>query len=80
MPIHNIPPLTSLRFFLAAWVVIFHSRGLLPQHPWFWRNFTHLGYTAFILFFVLSGLLLALNYLGAERAFDTRRFFRARAA
>jgi peptidoglycan/LPS O-acetylase OafA/YrhL len=57
----NIKPLTSLRFFAALWVVLFH----------YWRNlavpgtpaFVEKGYLGVELFFTLSGFILCHVYL-----------------
>src|SRR5579871_4886437 len=57
----NIKPLTALRFFAAAWVVLFH----------YWPNLTLAappalvakGYLGVELFFVLSGFILCHVYL-----------------
>lgn len=51
----DIPALTSLRFFAAALVVIFHYPGKQDVFPQlFWR----FGYEAVTFFFVLSGFIL----------------------
>lgn len=71
MQTHHVRALTGVRFFAAAWVVLYHStrhhRDLLETH------FPHLdrltqpvlsqGIRGVDLFFVLSGFVLALNYL-----------------
>jgi peptidoglycan/LPS O-acetylase OafA/YrhL len=69
------PPLaglTSLRFFAAAYTLIYHTRGNLV---WF-----RAGYTGVTLFFVLSGFVLAYNYPDLQpsqrRAFYIARFAR----
>ena len=65
----EILPLTSLRFFLATWVVLFHldvtswsaiqakNSGDSPL-----LNLIFCAYVAVNVFFVLSGFILALNY------------------
>jgi len=62
----HIKPLTGVRFFAAAWVVLHHF------HPWMlmlcpalkWCDgFTKLGYEAVPFFFLLSGFILSHNYL-----------------
>ena len=52
----NIPSLTSLRFFAASGVVIFHYTLTNPIFPNLIANF---GYEAVTFFFVLSGFILA---------------------
>lgn len=65
-------PLTSLRFFAAFVVVLFHT---LPE-----EDRPHLGYSAVSFFFVLSGFVLAIAY--ADRLATLRRkdFWQARFA
>ena len=67
-------PLTSVRFFLAAWVVIFHQtngQALTPAFllslPTAIYNVLRTGYIAVGVFFVLSGFVLSLNYPLAAR-------------
>ena len=65
-------PLTSLRFFLATWIVIFHLNVILRGEqnaaasivspP---MNVVFCAYVAVGIFFTLSGFILALNYLTA---------------
>jgi peptidoglycan/LPS O-acetylase OafA/YrhL len=50
----NIPALTSLRFFAALLVLIFHYRGKNSIFPFGIANF---GYEAVTFFFILSGAL-----------------------
>jgi len=61
----HIKPLTGVRFFAAAWVVLHHF------HPWLfmlcpvlrWCDpFTTTGYEAVPFFFLLSGFILSHNY------------------
>jgi peptidoglycan/LPS O-acetylase OafA/YrhL len=58
----HIKPLTSLRFFAAMWVVLFHYwpnlRGFEPQ-----AGLVGKGYLGVELFFVLSGFILCHVYL-----------------
>jgi peptidoglycan/LPS O-acetylase OafA/YrhL len=65
----EILPLTSLRFFLATWVVLFHLNVTLwpvtqaqasGNSPLL--NTIFCAYVAVSIFFVLSGFILALNY------------------
>jgi peptidoglycan/LPS O-acetylase OafA/YrhL len=64
----EILPLTSLRFFLAAWVVIFHRvidgppKEYLVGAPTALLGLLNTGYVAVTLFFILSGFVLSLNY------------------
>ena len=51
----NLPTLTSLRFFAAIFVVIFHYN--LP-HPIFPRWLSDFGYEPVTFFFILSGFIL----------------------
>jgi peptidoglycan/LPS O-acetylase OafA/YrhL len=65
----NIPALTGLRFFLAAWVVLHHLSGKrmmleawVQTLPAAVQNIAHRGYLAVGVFFVLSGFVLARSY------------------
>lgn len=61
----NIPALTSIRFFAAAWVVLFHFRDEFARLvPWMnhIKLFTLLGYFAVPMFFILSGFILSHTY------------------
>jgi len=60
----SIPALTSIRGIAAWWVVLYHFRErLLTGCPeWLLPLFAH-GYLAVDLFFILSGFVLALNYV-----------------
>jgi peptidoglycan/LPS O-acetylase OafA/YrhL len=72
--------LTSLRFFAAFHVVLFHMRvvGILPGGPWWYQNFAGIGYVGVNFFFVLSGFILVYTYAGPELNF--RKFWWARFA
>jgi peptidoglycan/LPS O-acetylase OafA/YrhL len=68
-PAQNIPALTGLRFFLAAWVVLHHlasKRMMLEASvqalPVAVQNIAHRGYLAVGVFFILSGFVLARSY------------------
>lgn len=78
-----LPILTSLRFFAATEVVVFHS--YLPWQSDFLRGLTSAGYQSVTFFFVLSGFILTYVYMGTseqiplnvtERAFWKARFAR----
>jgi len=59
-----IPALTSIRGVAAWWVVLYHFRERMPSGcpEWLLTLFAH-GYLAVDLFFILSGFVLALNYV-----------------
>jgi peptidoglycan/LPS O-acetylase OafA/YrhL len=73
----NISSLTSVRFFAAAWVVLYHTLGgwtlLRDSSPFF-----GFGYSGVTLFFVLSGFILSYTY--SLRKYTLRDFWFARAA
>ena len=55
--------LTTLRFFAAAQVVVFHCGGkALEGSPWWVQGMFQNGYQAVIFFFVLSGFILTYSY------------------
>ena len=79
-------PLTSLRFFAALHVVLYHGFGSFPQslvqgRQWM-TNFTKTGYTGVSVFFILSGFILSYNYLGTDLHLNSQRkaFWLARIA
>jgi peptidoglycan/LPS O-acetylase OafA/YrhL len=61
--------LTTLRFFAALHVVLFHMRvvGILPGGPWWYQNFAGIGFVGVNFFFVLSGFILVYTYDGPQR-------------
>ena len=78
---HRLPPLkalTSLRFFAAMHVVIYHLSAdhKYSQVPLMGR-FVGSGYTGVSLFFILSGFILAYNY---REGLDKREFWISRFA
>ncbi len=81
----EILPLTSLRFFAAFHVLLFHAWGIflpsLPGHC-YWNDFVSLGYVGVSIFFILSGYILTVVYLqhGSSVAFNRRKFYIARFA
>jgi peptidoglycan/LPS O-acetylase OafA/YrhL len=81
------PPLdacTGLRFLAAMGVVGYHfyCPPCEPAAPSALSNLLQAGFTTVSLFFVLSGFILAYNYLGERGGFvgTTRDFYRARFA
>ena len=76
----EIPALTSLRFFAAFWVVLFHVHqiGLNVGGSGPYLDFALLGYLGVSFFFVLSGFILAYVYAG--RLVTKRQFWQARFA
>lgn len=72
--------LTTLRFFAAIHVVLFHMRvvGILPGGPWLYQNFASIGFVGVNFFFVLSGFILVYTYDGLE--LSAPKFWRARFA
>ncbi|WP_157082693.1 acyltransferase family protein [Sphingomonas asaccharolytica] len=82
---HLIKPLTSIRFFAAMAVVIFHSGASfvsVNRHmPSFVKILLLNGYVGVTFFFVLSGFILQLTYRGRIRTTDQiKRFSVARFA
>jgi peptidoglycan/LPS O-acetylase OafA/YrhL len=80
--IEKIHPLTSLRFFAAFLVVLFHT--LFKVFPAFQDNFMgrsiSVGFVSVSFFFLLSGYILAVVYLRGGGPLDHRKFFAARFA
>ncbi len=76
----EIPALTSLRFFAALWVVLFHIRefGLWSGGPRPYIAVIRVGYLGVSFFFVLSGFILSYVYTG--RNTPKLRFWQARFA
>ena len=72
--------LTTLRFFAALHVVLFHMRvvGILPGGPWWYQNFASIGFVGVNFFFVLSGFILVYTYDGQQ--LNAAKFWRARFA
>lgn len=83
---HLIKPLTSIRFFAALAVVIFHSGASFvsvnPHVPSPLKTLLLNGYVGVTFFFVLSGFILQLTYrgritgLGPVKKFGIARFAR----
>jgi peptidoglycan/LPS O-acetylase OafA/YrhL len=78
----KILPLTSLRFFAALYVVLFHTLSELhsADSSSCFGRFIGLGYISVSFFFVLSGYILALVYLKNGNALRAERFWIARFA
>ncbi len=72
--------LTTLRFFAAFHVILFHLNveGILTGGPWWYQNFASIGYVGVNFFFVLSGFILVYTYAASN--LNPLRFWRARFA
>jgi len=75
----RLPALTSLRFFAAFHVLLFHTlaMGAVFGPVWF-QKLSSIGYVGVSFFFVLSGFILVYTYAG--RLVNARDFWRARLA
>lgn len=78
-----IPALTSLRFYAAVLVFLFHYVPRDPAAESMLLNVLNHGYAGVSFFFVLSGFILAFNYMGTNwseagrwRKYLLRRFTR----
>ena len=76
----RLDSLTTLRFFAAVHVVLFHMRvtKILDGGPWWYQNFASIGYVGVNFFFVLSGFILVYTYDGFP--LRARQFWQARFA
>jgi len=76
----QIKVLTTLRFFAAFHVVLFHTvvLGFLTGGPYWGRQFAAMGFTGVTCFFVLSGFILVYTY--GEGHLRLGRFWQARFA
>lgn len=73
----HLPGLTSLRGIAAWWVVLFHFKEFIPSGvPGWMAGAIGRGYLAVDLFFVLSGFIIAYNYLRLFQPFDIRTCLR----
>jgi peptidoglycan/LPS O-acetylase OafA/YrhL len=75
----RLPALTSLRFFAAFHVLLFHTlaMGAVFGPKWF-HNLSSIGYVGVSFFFVLSGFILVYTYAGTP--VSRRDFWHARFA
>jgi peptidoglycan/LPS O-acetylase OafA/YrhL len=76
----RLPALTSIRFFAALWVALFHMQAMyaFSFSSAALRQFASIGYSGVSFFFVLSGFILVYTYSG--RATGLREFWQARFA
>jgi peptidoglycan/LPS O-acetylase OafA/YrhL len=75
----RLPAITSLRFFAAFHVALFHMNemGAITGPPWL-KAFAGIGYVGVSFFFVLSGFILVYTYAGRE--INLRNFWQTRFA
>jgi peptidoglycan/LPS O-acetylase OafA/YrhL len=79
----KILPLTSIRFFAALYVVLFHTIPRIPSqrsHHGMISRIIGLGYVGVSFFFLLSGFILAVVYLRDSPMVEKRKFYLARFA
>lgn len=78
-PRPRLPAITSLRFFAALHVALFHMNemGVLTGPRWL-KSFAGIGYVGVSFFFVLSGFILVYTYAGRRLKVDD--FWQARFA
>jgi len=75
----KVHPLTSIRFFAAFYVVLYHTRwGVTPGSGL--DQFLSMGTASVCFFFLLSGYILALVYLREGQPVPRRKFYVARFA
>lgn len=73
--------LTSLRFFAALLVVVFHDgHALLVYLPSWVQSVAKAGFAGVPFFFILSGFILIYNYLPRRESFSAKSFWIARFA
>ncbi len=73
----TLPALTSLRFFAALWVVLYHGMVWSGHHQ---SGMIGIGFLAVPFFFLLSGFILAHVYLSQGAPVQTKRFLVSRLA
>lgn len=79
VPRPRLPALTSLRFFAALHVYIFHVQAIVAVFgPIWYQRLASIGYVGVSFFFVLSGFILVYTYAG--KPVSARDFWRARFA
>jgi peptidoglycan/LPS O-acetylase OafA/YrhL len=78
----EIPALTSLRFFASLWVLVLHSRMLIPFPVHEYTGLVIRGNLAVDFFFLLSGFILSHAYFSQVEAgsFHPLRFYQKRLA
>lgn len=79
----HLKALTTLRFFAAFHVVLYHvAPSYFPDMPVWMLHFVGSGFTGVSLFFILSGFILAYNYLDKDpnAPVDKKTFWIARFA
>lgn len=79
----SLGPLTGIRFLAAVHVMIFHmAQGPISSLPMGLRDLFGAGYVGVSMFFVLSGFILAYNYIGESGELTVSRadFYIARTA
>jgi peptidoglycan/LPS O-acetylase OafA/YrhL len=74
----EIKSLTSLRFLLAFWVLLYHYQEKIGFTSGAHIDLIQLGYVAVTTFFVLSGFILAINYLSRDKMVGMDKFLQAR--
>lgn len=71
---NHIASLTGIRFFLAVWVLLFHTVDVWKDFPFLYNLFSN-GYVAVSAFFVLSGFILVYNYANLETDAHSLKMF-----
>ena len=80
-PRTTLPGLTGLRFVAAFWVLLYHRREVFEGFPPWFVAIINRGFVGVSLFFILSGFVLAYNYVDESGLrVDLRTFLSARVA